>query len=106
MEILFLLEFFKENILSTFPEDTASDFAQMFATIDDGEKVVTCQLSDFAGKTGTSIGKEDLRLAIATGIEQYLAGGGMAGMVLEEADAEIAISKRDPACLTAPSSVN
>jgi hypothetical protein len=64
-----LSHLFKKNILCAFPQDAASHFSQMVSTIDKSEKVIACQLSNFAGEAGTSIGKEDLGLAIAAWIE-------------------------------------
>src|ERR1019366_6888502 len=93
---------FKENILSTFPQDTASQFAQVFVALDDSEKVVAGQLSNFTGETGTSIGKEYFGLSITAGVEQELAWCRMAGMVLEDADAEVALSQWYPASFAAP----
>src|SRR5450755_4076773 len=96
------MHLFKKNILRTFPQDAASQFAQMLAALDDREKVVACQLSNFAGETGSPIRKEYLGLTISTWVQQDLARCRMAGMVLEIANAKVALPQRYPARLAAP----
>ena len=63
--------------------------------------MVAGELADLAGEMHPAIGEQDLGLADAAGIEDDLAGRGVAGVVLV-ADAEIELAERHPDALAAP----
>ncbi len=87
------------------PEDEFSYFCQLFLPFDDSEEVVACQLSHFAGETGSAVGKENLGFAVAAGVEENLPRRGVAGVILE-ADVELEVAQRNPASFTAPAGVD
>src|SRR5262249_23780375 len=72
-----------------------------FPPRDDGEEVVARELPQFAGEAACAVGEEDLRLAVAAGVEKNLARRGMAGVILI-ADVELEVAERNPAGLAAP----
>src|SRR5512143_3320623 len=63
--------------------------------------MVAGKLADLAREMHAAIGQQDLRLADAAGIEDDLAGRGIARVVLV-ADAEIEVAERHPNALAAP----
>src|SRR5215207_8235025 len=63
--------------------------------------MVAGKLSHLAGEMDAAIGKKDLGLTNPAGIEDYLPGGRIAGVVLV-ADAKIVIAQGDPNRFTAP----
>src|SRR5712692_9564362 len=95
----------EDDVLRALPQHRVPHRAQLLASGLDGEEVIAGELADLAGETGRAVREEDLGLAEAAGIEQDLAGRGMAGMVLI-ADAEVVVAERDPARLAAPARVN
>src|SRR5690606_25614997 len=95
----------KDNLLCAMPEDVFADGAQVFAPLDDGKEMVAGELAQLAGEVRRAIGEEDLRLAVATGVEEDLARSGVAGGILE-ADVEAEVAQRDPARLAAPPRVD
>jgi hypothetical protein len=70
-----------------------------------GQEVVSRQLSKLAGETGSSIGKENFRLAEPAGIEQDVPWCWMAGVILL-AHAELKLAQWNPGRLSAPAGVN
>ena len=73
----------------------------MFAALDDCREVVARQLTELAGEHRRAVGEQDLRLAVAAGVKQNLAGGRVTRRVLK-ADAELEVAERNPRRLTAP----
>src|SRR4030081_1975110 len=63
--------------------------------------MVAGELAHLAGEMHAAIGEQNLGFADAAGIEDDLAGRGIAGVVLVR-DAEIEIAKRHPDPLAAP----
>jgi hypothetical protein len=47
----------------------------LLPALDNGEEVITGELSDLTGETDAAIGEEDLGLADAAGMDQELAAG-------------------------------
>src|SRR5215210_2798592 len=95
----------EDYVLGPLPEHQLPELAQVLAPAHDGQEVVACQLPDDAGEPRTAVGEEDLRLAVAAGVEEYFAGSGEAGVVLE-ADADVEVAQRDPGRLPAPTDVD
>src|SRR6516165_9949996 len=63
--------------------------------------MIARELADLAGEMNAAIGQENLGLADAAGIENDLAGCGVAGVVFKT-HAEIEIAERHPYALAAP----
>src|SRR5205807_9077098 len=70
-----------------------------------GDEVVAGELAHLAGEMDAAIGQQNLGLADAAGIEDDLAGRGIARMVLVT-DAEVEIAERHPDPLAAPAHVD
>ena len=68
----------------------------VFDAIDDGQEVIPGERPDLAREAAGAVGDQQLGFAVAAGIEQHVAGGGKAGVVLE-ADAEVEVAQRNPA---------
>ena len=85
--------------------ETSPEVAQMLAPLDDGQEVVAGQLAQLTGEHGGAVGKQDLRLAVSTGIEQDLPRRGVAGVILE-AHAHLEVAQRNPGSLAAPAGLN
>src|SRR5688572_8612101 len=77
----------------------------MLRAFDDGQEMVACQLTRFAGKTGAAIGEEDFSFADATRIKQHIAARRVAGWIFI-ADAKLKISEGNPAGFPAPTGMN
>src|SRR5215472_16679477 len=73
----------------------------MLPALDDGEEVVAGELSVLAGETDAAIGEQDLGLADTAGMDQELAGCGVARRVLI-AEPEIEAAQGNPARFAAP----
>src|SRR5919204_3803401 len=81
----------KEDVLRTLPEHQSPQVLQLLVSLDNGEEVIACQLAHLAGEAGRPIRDEDLGFAEAARVEQDLARGRMAGVVLvAHTDLEIA----------------
>src|SRR5215469_7791685 len=87
--------------LSALPQCQLTKLGQMLPALDNGEEVVAGELSDLAGETDAAIGEQDLGLADAAGMDQELAGCGVARRVLV-AEPEIEIAQRYPARFATP----
>lgn len=95
----------KKDILCAFPQHFFADGAQVFFAFDDGEEMVAGKLPHFAGKAGGSVGEQDFGFAVAAGVEEDFAGGGVAGVVFK-ADVELEVAEGNPACFAAPAGVD
>src|SRR5262245_6749072 len=89
------------DVLRALPEDRATHLTELLAPLDDCEEVVAGELADLAGEASAAVGKKDLGFAEAAGVEEDLAGGGMAGVVLI-AHVQVELAEGDPAGLAAP----
>ena len=78
---------------------------ELLLSFNNCQEVITGELPHLAGKTATAIGKEDLGFAVATGVKEDIATGGMAGVIFK-ADVELKVSQGNPRRFPAPSSVN
>ena len=54
----------------------------MLGSLDDGQEVIASQLSDLAAEAHAAIGKQDLGLANAAGVEEELTRDGVARRIL------------------------
>src|SRR5688572_26399149 len=87
------------------PERALAERAEVLVALDDREEVVAGQLADDAGKQAAAVGKQDLRLGDAAGVDQDLAGRRVARVVLV-AHPELEVAERDPGRLAAPADVD
>ena len=71
----------------------------------DGEKVISGELADFAGEAGGAVGEENFGFAEATRVEQELTDAGMAGVILE-GDAEIEVAQGYPGGFSTPTGMD
>src|SRR5438105_957808 len=95
----------ESDLLGALPEDDPAQLLQILGALGDGGEVVARQLPHLRAEAGGAVGKEDLRLAEAPGIEQDLASRRIAGGVLG-AEAELEVSERDPGRLAAPAGLD
>ena len=93
------------DVLWAFPEHEPADLLEGLSAVDDRREVVARQLAGLASEAGLAVGKEDLRLADAAGVDQQLAKAGIARRVLET-DAEVELAERDPGSLARPASLD
>ncbi len=100
-----MLDTLEHYILGAFPEDELSQLSQVFASFGYSQEVVAGQLADDAREARAAVGEEDLRLAVTTGVEEYLAGRRKAGVVLET-QPQVEIAQRDPGRLPASASLD
>jgi hypothetical protein len=77
------------------PQNELPEPVQPFTARDDRGEVVARQLSRLAREARVAVWEEQLRLADAAGIEQQLAGGGIARRVLRP-DADVEVAHRNP----------
>src|SRR2546423_3040868 len=83
------------------PQHDLTEILQAFAALHDRREVVPGQLAGLAREAGRAVGKEQLGLAHAAGIEQELARRGIARRVLRS-DPHVELAERDPGGLAAP----
>src|SRR6202035_879362 len=95
------LDFLEATLLRAFPEHGLSERRQIFQARGQGDEMIAGELAHLAGEVDAAIGQKDFGLADAAGIEDDLAGRGIAGVVLVR-DAEIEIAERHPDPLAAP----
>src|SRR5215208_3351087 len=95
----------EDHVQRALPEHGAPELAQLIAALGDREEVVARELSHLAGEQRAAVGEEDLRLAVAAGVEEDLARRGMARVVLE-AEPRAHVAERDPGRLAAPAHVD
>ena len=67
--------------------------------------MVAGELPGLAGEQRPAVGKQDLGLADAAGVEEELASGGMARMVLV-AQAQLEVAQGNPCRLAAPAGLD
>src|SRR3954467_5586586 len=95
----------EHDVLRTLPQRLLAERAQVLVALDDREEVVAGELADDAREEAPAVREQDLGLAEAAGVEQDLAGRGVARVVLE-ADADVELAERDPCRLAAPAHVD
>jgi hypothetical protein len=78
---------FKENVLRAFPEALDADCDQILILLDDGQEMISSELTHLRREAAGAVGEEDFRLAVTPRIEKHLSRGGIAGGILET-DAE------------------
>src|SRR5690606_16449495 len=89
------------NVLGALPDHQPAELRKPLPSLDDGQEVIPRQLPQLAGKAGRTVGYQNFRLAVATGVEENLARSRIARRVLEP-DAELEVPERHPGRLTAP----
>src|SRR5919198_4363726 len=89
------------DVLRTVPEHALAELLQALAALDDRREVVAGELSGLAREARVPVREQQLGLADAAGIQQQLAGRGVARRVLG-ADADVEVSEWDPSRLPAP----
>src|SRR5256885_5927942 len=87
--------------LGALPKDELPELGQHGCAFGNGEEVIPLQRPELAGKTGDSVGEENLRLADPTRIKEELAGPGLGGGVFG-GQVEPQIPEWDPSGLAAP----
>src|SRR5215213_1398110 len=102
---LALLSGVEDDIQRALPQHGPAELPQLLAALGDRQEVVACELAHLAREQGAAVGEEDLRLAVAAGVEQDLAGRGVARVVLE-AQPGAHVAERDPGRLPAPAYVD
>src|SRR5688572_15117686 len=100
-----VLVLFYDEVLRALPEREAADLGQMLVALDHGREVIARELADLAGEKARAIREEDLHLGDAAWIDEDLARGRMAGVVLE-VHSESLLAHRDPGGLAAPANVH
>src|SRR5262245_20690531 len=89
------------DLLGAVPEHETAELLEGVPALHDREEVIAGQLADLAGEARAAVGEQDLRLADAAGIEEELAGGRVARVVLVT-EPEVALPERHPGGLAAP----
>ena len=95
----------EEDVLGALPEGHLAQGAEVLFALGDAQEVVACELAQLASKYRARVGKEDLRLRVAAGVEQDLPRLRNARGILE-ANPEIVVAQGDPARLPAPPDVD
>src|SRR5688500_14179103 len=95
----------KYDFLRAFVEDSPTHLRQLVDSLDDGEEMIARQLSHLACEQHISVREDQLRLAVAAGVPEDLAGRGVARVVLEP-DVQLELAEGNPASLTAPAAVH
>ncbi len=72
---------------------------------DHGKKMIPCELTLFAGKTGTAIGKQEFSFTVSPRVQQNISTGRMARVVFKF-QAEVQIAQRNPNSLSTPAAMN
>src|SRR5216683_3349656 len=96
---------FENDVLRAFPQDELSKRRQLVGAVLDGREMVAGELSHPASENRSAVGKQDLSLADAAGIEQQLPGGGVARVIFV-AEAQLEVAERDPGGLAAPAGLD
>lgn len=78
---------------------------QVFQPARQRDEVVSGKLAHLGREIHSAIGHQDLGLADSAGVEDDMAGRGVAGMVLV-ADAEVGLTQRDPDTFAGPADVH
>src|SRR4029077_19039369 len=91
--------------LRAFPEREPAELLQLLGALDHRREVVRPEVARLRGEAAVAVREQELRLALPAGVERELAGMRVGGRVLG-ADAEVAVSPRDPVRLAAPAAVD
>src|SRR5712692_10933063 len=70
------------DVLGALPQDDPAELGQLFVALEHGGEVVARELPCLAGEQGRPVRKQDLRFADAAGIQEQVAWGWMARVVL------------------------
>src|SRR5665213_2372769 len=97
--------FLERDFLRALPHDPMPERRELLAALVDRREMVARQLARFAGEHRRAVRKQDLGLADAAGIQQQLAGSGVAGGVLV-AEVEVELAEWNPASLAAPTGLD
>src|SRR5437899_5012532 len=100
-----MLDFLEADLLCALPQHGLAERGQVLQPRGQGDEVVAGELTHLACEMHAAIGQQDFGLADAAGIENDLAGCGIAGVVLV-GDAEIEIAERHPDTLAAPADMD
>ena len=73
----------EDDVLGTVPERHLAERPEVLIALENGQEVVAGELADDAREPAAAVRQEDLGLAKAAGVEEDLAGRGVAGVVLE-----------------------
>src|SRR5580700_5550410 len=95
-----LSEGFENDVLRAFPQDELSKRRQLLGALLDGREMVARELAHLACEDGPAVGKQDLGLADAAGIQQKLTRRRVAGVVFVT-EVHVEVAERDPRRLAA-----
>ena len=83
MIVIIPLDFLENDILCSLPEDGITKFTQVILPFYDRQEMITSDLSQFARKTGCSVGEQDFSFAVTARIKQNFSRCRITGMVFK-----------------------
>src|SRR4051812_18702508 len=95
----------ERDLLRAVPEGEAAELRQLLPALDDRREVVRPQLAGLRREVAVAVRHQQLGLALPARVERELAGMRIRRRVLC-ADAEVALSPRDPVRLAAPAAMD
>src|SRR6266511_898350 len=100
-----VLNLAERDRLRALPEGAPAELVELFLSLHERREMVRPEVARLRRERAVAVREEQLRLALATGVERELAGVRVRRRVLR-ADPEVAVAPRDPVRLTAPAAVD